>query len=690
MVKGRRQAVAEEPSIRFTTHKVTAAEAKSACNELCILLQPATVPTYGRHLLKALFMPRKTLGYEPVEYCFAWCDAQDDLGQIEKDMRSSNDYTLPPFLITDNHYPLQLHVYREMGDFWDNDYARKQNRNALKAAVNGDPTTECQVFEQWVPYLRRAIKFCRDLAIFNAKKLSHPKSRSRKAFFGECVDLMGKIKTRAEYDRFFSSYVKNRRENLALESLDLLKIQSINDNTAGKIGRVQAIMRDLGKGDKGHIRSMWERLQKWATNLQPSDPKRARVIWIAGEDLDEQPDEKEKRLAREKADQEKKDRQVQAKIQAKIKSKPRPQHPKDGDTYYDSDGDLVQFLCNDPTYFNENGEFIGDDPSEFELICEEEGATGKKDLFDDSDDDSHTTLGREAGTSTENAAGPKGGTSTENAAGSTENAAGPKDGTSTENAAGSTENAVGPKDGTSTENALGDKTKEVASASDDFTGIPKQVVAFIAKVKSHKKEKPRDSTGRLLAINDVEIIDLTKDVDEVVERKQKASKRMLHSIYTADLCGPKPCKKKKLVFVPPKDQEWKDAKCYQYRKMRQVMEDLCAEYGVNFKLSNIKKQQFAHPCALLCGFVSQPLEDGLMEKTALYNAACTFLPPYLASNFYDDMAALYHWLGKHTNNDKKQIEKFRLVKAAIATGSHSEDDKTTLEIIFAEVVDWKK
>jgi hypothetical protein len=139
----------------------------------------------------------------------------------------------------------------------------------------------------------------------------------------------------------------------------------------------------------------------------------------------------------------------------------------------------------------------------------------------------------------------------------------------------------------------------------------------------------------------------------------------------------------------PKSKEWIKTKCYQYKKMRQVLQDLAVDHQVDLKLTNIKKQLYAHPCALLLGFVSTPLSEPL-DKGALQNVAHTLFPDLLAATFYDDMAALYHWLGKHTNNDKKQQKKFCKVKAAIATGDHSEEDRKNLEIIFAQVVDWKK
>jgi hypothetical protein len=118
------------------------------------------------------------------------------------------------------------------------------------------------------------------------------------------------------------------------------------------------------------------------------------------------------------------------------------------------------------------------------------------------------------------------------------------------------------------------------------------------------------------------------------------------------------------------------------------MEDLAIDYDVVFQNSNFKKEPMATRCAILSGFLAVPWDKPLM-KAQMLDYALSFLPKFLAHQFYDDMASIYHWIGKHTNNDKKQEHKFKLVKAALETRDYWPVDKDQMLLVFGEIVDWK-
>ena len=119
------------------------------------------------------------------------------------------------------------------------------------------------------------------------------------------------------------------------------------------------------------------------------------------------------------------------------------------------------------------------------------------------------------------------------------------------------------------------------------------------------------------------------------------------------------------------------------------MQDLSCDFDVDFKVTNFKKEPNAHKCAVLSGFLAPSLEPPL-TKPQMNKYASTFLPKIMAETFYNDMAALYHWIGKHNNNDKKQEQKFQKVKAALAGDGYSDSDRSNLLLVFEEIVDWKK
>ena len=229
-------------------------------------------------------------------------------------------------------------------------------------------------------------------------------------------------------------------------------------------------------------------------------------------------------------------------------------------------------------------------------------------------------------------------------------------------------------------------------AGDSKLGEPEQPTPG-ATTRSNKcffsPESPpkRDSDGRLVSIVDVPIIDLTTEVEEVRKSVATIHSKFVSNMYNTKKSGPKFVGKH---VEAPKDGLWVKIKCYQYRKMRQLMENLSCDYGVDFKYSNIKKEPNAHKGAVLSGFLAMPLEPHL-NKNQLQEYANSFLPKILAETFFHDMAALYYWIGKHTNTDKQQEQKFKIVKAALSNSQeYNDSDSNHLLLVFEELVDWKK
>jgi hypothetical protein len=135
--------------------------------------------------------------------------------------------------------------------------------------------------------------------------------------------------------------------------------------------------------------------------------------------------------------------------------------------------------------------------------------------------------------------------------------------------------------------------------------------------------------GRLKDINDAwEVIDLTKETEEVEEWSQaKIKRRFYPDLYNSSEKGPHPDKKQKLGFTAPKDEQWKVTKQFQYSKMKQVMNNLACHWKVNFKVKNIKKELFAQRGAFLSGFTSVPMST-MLTKTEMNNYAASFLNEY--------------------------------------------------------------
>jgi hypothetical protein len=202
--------------------------------------------------------------------------------------------------------------------------------------------------------------------------------------------------------------------------------------------------------------------------------------------------------------------------------------------------------------------------------------------------------------------------------------------------------------------------------------------------------KPKvDKHGRLESIADVLIINLTKEIEEVEKKQELVANNMIPLLYATKTKGPTHDRKSR------GDAVWIITKCHQYKKMHQVKDNLAIHYKVNFLTNNFKKEPAAHRGAVLSGFLNvkifDPNKGGQpMTKADIFNYVLTFLPKCMTETFFNYMAALYHWIRSYTNNDQKQQEKFRLVKAVLEKKDYSTKDRENLTQIFAELVDWKK
>ena len=668
----------ENRSVRYTQRPVTPGAARAVFEELLIRHKPAKEPTYGELLIGALLTPQRALGYEVMEYAFVWVDAQDDLSSLLTTMRVTNKYTFPEVKINDARLFLQNQMYVDTLN-WYGHQCRLHLQRASKTAVKGvyETVQEAPDASIWSPYLCKAIKFVREYAILNPLKVgSSPRAAARKKFMAEVIDQLGTMERVKDYKTFFPNFIKKQRLEAALRNLDLLSAESINTNTAGKIDRVRLIMTDLGKGNNGNIRDLWTRLQNWVRTLSSDCEYRGRVAWVLNMELDEQPDEREKRLEKEKAEQEKADRKRQREEKAAAKlveqrrkkfkkakkaefkekgcTRPEPGKLAPNMTYFDKEGDWVMLTAtqdeiDDPDF----------DPESFEVIL-------------DYDDWETEACGD----------GPNAG-SVENEKAGSNHTGDPSNNNGDDSSGSLTGKTSGDSDIITTSNPPADDSK---------LGEPKQPTPG-ATTRSNKcffsPESPpkRDSDGRLVSIVDVPIIDLTNEVEEVRNSVATIHSKFVSNMYNSKKAGPK--------FVgnrveAPKDGLWVKIKRYQYRKMRQLMENLSCDYGVDFKYSNIKKEPNAHKGAVLSGFLALPLEPHL-NKNQLQEYANSFLPKIQAETFYNDMAALYYWIGKHTNTDKQQEQKFKKVKAALSNSQeYNDSDSNHLLLVFEELVDWKK
>jgi hypothetical protein len=72
---------------------------------------------------------------------------------------------------------------------------------------------------------------------------------------------------------------------------------AINENTEAKVQKIQQILHLLQRGETGNIRQLWDRLCDWAKKTPRAIQGLEKILWVFGQESEEQPFGREKHKA---------------------------------------------------------------------------------------------------------------------------------------------------------------------------------------------------------------------------------------------------------------------------------------------------------------------------------------------------------------------------------------------------------
>ena len=350
----------------MTKYQVHKTDLQVAFAEIQLINSPKKELTYGEKIVKHMLVPFKINGLEPTEYLFAFRCAHTDeeFCAYVKEWRVSGSYDFPniQFKKKGGRSELMISVYDKMKATY-NSLCRTHSSHSQNLKTVIDTIEEPVKFEDWCDFYKDGVKF---IAHYH---LLFP-TLSCKQVFSDCVQILQKdIKRQVDFKRYMPRKIKELHQCYALDEMDHLK--DINQQTEEKMVILRRILRNLGLIENGTNRVILTRLQNWVAKIPANEKQLLKeVSWITELNLEEQPDEKEKRLElekkeAEKAEKKRKREEKHAAVTAKKAQKKRKQEEeKKSETAETSDDESVLSDGNSRVGPKENWESDDDDVPE--------------------------------------------------------------------------------------------------------------------------------------------------------------------------------------------------------------------------------------------------------------------------------------------------------------------------------------
>ena len=276
----------------LTVYDVKQTEVQAACVEIQIVNSPAEPPTYGEQILLHVMVPYKINGVEPNEYltAFSCSHSDEERRAYVKEWRVNHKYDFPTiqFRMGGGHNELQLSVYINMRKRY-NQWVTTFNRQKESLRLGSIKPKEAIPFDRWSVYYCDGIRFIAHYHLLFPDK-------SPNIVVNDCLKIFkNEIKTKSDLKHYFTRLTKELHFGYALDEMDSLK--NINEDTENKMVILRRVLWHLKKPETGTNRVIFQRLQKWVTDIPATEKALLKeVSWLLELQLDEQPDEREKRL----------------------------------------------------------------------------------------------------------------------------------------------------------------------------------------------------------------------------------------------------------------------------------------------------------------------------------------------------------------------------------------------------------
>ena len=657
-----------------------AKDIQNAFIEIQINYNPKDVPTYGEKIAKALMMPMKVMGLDPDVYAFCWSETKSNtqLASYWKEMRRTDNYSFPPFRITDADIKQQKFVFDELRRLYTK-FVEDYNKSHMTNAFNGDTPTEAVPFIMWSDDYARGIEFVRNMHIL------YPERHDYEDFLDEILEnLQASIKTKADYQHFFPNRIKEIRQSIAIKGMH--RIKHINKDPKSKIPLLKAILADLGLptgGQDPNVRTLFDRVQKWVVSIPLIEVDLTEELaWLKDLQLAPTADELAKQQEKDKAQQdklnkaaEKENARKEKQLAEKKELHCRPAVPYDGDVYYNDEGVIVMW---------NNGEELTRDENESPLklpyvpcdkrdprMCSKPENPKEGDIFYDErgdlviqkseEEDDYVILNEEDDFDVSKIIG---------------------------------------KQPSKQIQKLAANNPEPKPPSK----LPSKRVSMAVEPLSSKRKKNIPLTSWDAALQ-AEVIDVDNfvcisdiKIDNDLVRDKMIETEELVSYYAKNY---KTISRKKAIVVPRgngkagkgssfvcQDDEWKQLKNWQIIKLYQLMNDLSLYQEVAWETGPPStRHKYAMECAKKLGFVpckeiqtKQDLEKSLKSYvTNHWNVQC----------FYDRVLVLEVWIGKYTKSKSQAAANFGKFKALMRRGGYNEDEQKALASMLIAVADWQ-
>ena len=231
---------------------------------------------------------------------FALPVSHEIVKQMAEDVKAGGWKSLPPFNYT--QYPIMKSCVNAVKTAWNQREKAKESTKNLNTHYVKD---QHLIFRQ--PWSRVQDKLSQVLQFYLFCWVLNPDKTRKEAYDFATFTLKNRVTTGAARRRFFTMYLRQKRECAAVNELEALQ-EELEDVTPSCSHfkdplAACAIIRQnlslLGRSDKGTPRQVFERLEDWYGELPYDSKFISRLEWIDSVKLPEFPEEKTAREAKE-------------------------------------------------------------------------------------------------------------------------------------------------------------------------------------------------------------------------------------------------------------------------------------------------------------------------------------------------------------------------------------------------------
>ena len=296
-----RTAISKEPGVNLATKNANfkADQDDNYCGYVDTMLGPAKAIPENTVMLIVLGLGPQLRGYDETEFALPW--QHDQIQEMAQEV-ANNGWVLPTFNYTQN--PVMKSCVNKIKAAWA---AREKNKISTKNLNEHYVKEIHKLFKQ--PWDRVQTKLSQTLQFFYYVWLLHP-GLTREEAYNRALQYMKTVKSGKARQRFFPTLIKQKKECAAVnevvkleDELEQVKpdVFQFKDPVAA-CETMRKALAVMGRSTKGTHRQIYQRFEEWYLDctVDHSKSKYAeRLEWMDTVVLQELPDEKEKREAKE-------------------------------------------------------------------------------------------------------------------------------------------------------------------------------------------------------------------------------------------------------------------------------------------------------------------------------------------------------------------------------------------------------